>query len=766
VDQTVDSFGVLNRPAGYQPPAPLAWGLSHLNIVIPSLAMGGAERSVLDVVPGHIRSGGTGVLYVLNELPSEFTAPDDPSFPLVSLAGLAPADQMRAIAAQVHCSPVPVLVCHLLRVAHLQLLWRLGVTTVPVIHNSAMGWHDPVGAYDDPHVPFIVAVSADVKSQLLDSGSPKPVTVLRHEPQRCLTGEEFDRDRQEVRGRYGIPDNTTVIGMVGQFKAQKAYVRAVRVLSALKATRDVKLMIVGGWEHSWGSARQAHEATLTQARELGVLDDLILTGAAQDALRYMCAFDVFLNTSTYEGLSIAALEAAQLGLPLVLSDVGGQREIGAGTPRFLIEDPSDIPAYVKAIEEIPAGHGPAPAPPPRARYLVPQLWSLITEQAAPAAPATTARTLFVTSNLNPGGAQRSLTNLLLHLPASHPAWLCVLDQVLSETFIEALRPALPGLSGISSATGNVIDRAHEILLLARRLGVTSIVFWNLDAELKLAIAKALECRPVTLVDVSPGPTLFTELESAAALQHRIALSADDYLARLDHFVAKYDGGGPHPWRAGRPRQVHVIPNGVPVPAQARNPGQLIRPSAVDESYAIVTCCRIVPNKMIDTLVEVMRQVEQRLPAASLTVVGGVDPRHLGYWERVQELIGAAGVTSMHFAGPCGEVFGFLDQFQAFVMLSRNQGCPNASLEAMAMGLPVVANPDGGTAAQVIDGTTGFLASADDPGEVADRLITLLTDHDMRRRMGAAARAHVREHFSMQRMVAGYLDILDPGGRRQ
>jgi glycosyltransferase involved in cell wall biosynthesis len=760
MNPAVDVFdGVLHRPAHYQPPTPMAWGLNHLNIVIPSLAMGGAERAVLDVVYGLARSGGTGALYVLNELPTEFAVPDDPSFPRLSLAGLSPLDQMRTIATQVQCSPVPVLVCHLLRTAYLQALWRFGVQTIPVIHNLAMGWHDPVSNYDDPHVPFMVAVSADVKSQLCGSGSPKPVTVLRHEPQRWRSRFEFERDREEVRGRYAIGDKTRIIGMVGQFKAHKAYVRAVRIMSALRATRDVKLMIVGGWDHTWGSGRQAHEATVAQARELGVLDDVIFVGAVQDAMPYMCAFDVFLNTSIYEGLSVASLEAAQLGLPLVLADVGGQREIATDTPRVLIADPSDIPAYAKAIEGIWEGHEAAPSPPPRARHLVPQLWSLVAEQAAPAVPTAAVQTLFLTSNLNPGGAQRSLTNLLLHMPASHRIWLCVIDQVLDDTFVEALRRTPMGLSSISG-TGNVIDRAHEILVLARRLGVRTMVFWNLDAELKLVLAKALEFDSMILVDVSPGPMLFEALDSAAVLQNRITLSAEGYLDRLDHFVAKYDEGLPGVGRAGRPRRVHVIPNGVPIPPEAPDAKRSVRPSTVDEQYAIVTCCRIVPDKMIETLVEVMGHVEQRLPAASLTVVGGLYARHLGYWEHVQDLLTASGITSIHFAGPCGEVFEFLDQFRVFVMLSRNQGCPNASLEAMAMGLPVVANPDGGTAAQVIHGTTGFLASADDPDRVADHLVTLLTDPDMCRRMGAAARTRVREHFSMERMVAGYMSIFD------
>jgi len=242
-----------------------------------------------------------------------------------------------------------------------------------------MGWHEPVSNFDDPHVPFIVAVSDDVKAQLLAASCGKPVSVIRHEIQRWKTAEDHQRDRAEIRSRFAVSAEATLIGMVGQFKAHKSYVRAVRVLAALKTSRDVKLMIVGGWDHNYGSGRQAHTATIDHARELGVLDDVIFVGPTQEATKYISAFDVFLNTSIYEGLSIACLEAAQLGCPLVLSDVGGQREIVTDAPCQLVSDPSDIPAYVRAIEALPRGQGASPSGPPKSRHLIPQLWSLIAD---------------------------------------------------------------------------------------------------------------------------------------------------------------------------------------------------------------------------------------------------------------------------------------------------------------------------------------------------------------------------------------------------
>jgi glycosyltransferase involved in cell wall biosynthesis len=69
--------------------------------------------------------------------------------------------------------------------------------------------------------------------------------------------------------------------------------------------------------------------------------------------------------------------------------------------------------------------------------------------------------------------------------------------------------------------------------------------------------------------------------------------------------------------------------------------------------------------------------------------------------------------NLHFAGPWESTLAVLPRFACFYMVSRDQGCPNASLEAMACALPVVANPDGGTGEQVAHGKSGLLVP--DPG---------------------------------------------------
>jgi phosphatidylinositol alpha-1,6-mannosyltransferase len=78
---------------------------------------------------------------------------------------------------------------------------------------------------------------------------------------------------------------------------------------------------------------------------------------------------------------------------------------------------------------------------------------------------------------------------------------------------------------------------------------------------------------------------------------------------------------------------------------------------------------------------------------------------------------------------------------------------------MACGLPVVANNNGGTREQIIEGVTGHLVRTDAPEEMAARVAALLADPASAKAMGEAGRSLARERFSMQRMVEQYRRIL-------
>ena len=146
--------------------------------------------------------------------------------------------------------------------------------------------------------------------------------------------------------------------------------------------------------------------------------DVIMPGPVHPAEPYYSAFDVFLNTSIYEGLSIAILEAICRGCPVVSADAGGNAE-ALGPNDVLIEDSSDVDAYSRAIIEVASRPQRRLNPLPADQDLVPRLWALLGRHGVPRAPVRSRpepTTLILTENLNVGGPQRSLTNLLLGWP--------------------------------------------------------------------------------------------------------------------------------------------------------------------------------------------------------------------------------------------------------------------------------------------------------------------------------------------------------------
>jgi glycosyltransferase involved in cell wall biosynthesis len=88
----------------------------------------------------------------------------------------------------------------------------------------------------------------------------------------------------------------------------------------------------------------------------------------------------------------------------------------------------------------------------------------------------------------------------------------------------------------------------------------------------------------------------------------------------------------------------------------------------------------------------------------------------------------------------------------FVLSSREEGIPNALLEAMAAGRPCVATSVGGTPEVLRDGETGWLVPPAEPEALARALEETLTRPEEARRRGAAARRAVEEGMSIEAMV--------------
>jgi glycosyltransferase involved in cell wall biosynthesis len=114
---------------------------------------------------------------------------------------------------------------------------------------------------------------------------------------------------------------------------------------------------------------------------------------------------------------------------------------------------------------------------------------------------------------------------------------------------------------------------------------------------------------------------------------------------------------------------------------------------------------------------------------------------------------------VEWLGNVTDVAAFHDSLDVFAMISEPAGCPNASLEAMAAGLPIVATDHGGAAEQVIHGVNGLLVPRADTEAFAESLVAIANDAGMRARMGAASQERAASVFSLERMLESYSALL-------
>ena len=163
------------------------------------------------------------------------------------------------------------------------------------------------------------AVSADLRRHMLAEGfQPERLSVLYN---GVAAGERpSDFDRYAARVVLGLPSDAFVIGTVGRLDPVKNLELLLQAHARVtKANERARLVIVGD-----GSERGALEA---KAAELGITGSVSFAGYRQDVRFLMPAFDVFVNCSAYEGVSLTILEAMATALPVVATAVGGNPEV-------------------------------------------------------------------------------------------------------------------------------------------------------------------------------------------------------------------------------------------------------------------------------------------------------------------------------------------------------------------------------------------------------------------------------------------------------
>lgn len=209
-----------------------------------------------------------------------------------------------------------------------------------------------------------------------------------------------------------------------------------------------------------------------------------------------------------------------------------------------------------------------------------------------------------------------------------------------------------------------------------------------------------------------------------------------------------------------PEKLRLQRTGIPLDAWPFVP----RTVPEDGAWHFVQACRLVPKKGLRTTLRAFTEIAEKFPRARLTLAGDGPLR-----EELEKGAEAAGLADrVSFPG-------FLEQGKLRELVygshvffhpsetpadGNREGVPNALLEAMASGLPVLATRHGGIPEAVTDGVSGFLTEEGDFRALASAAIGLLENPEQLAAMGAAAHAEVERKFERSRQTAileGYYD---------
>ncbi len=391
--------------------------------------------------------------------------------------------------------------------------------------------------------------------------------------------------------------------------------------------------------------------------------------------------------------------------------------------------------------------------------------------------------MLILSTLGPGGAERQAVTTLLELKRTTTfrlTLMCIfLDQEWQRFFLPQVQqagidvvqlpraPAEPSHvdaairsrfeGAFAKLPPNLGDIRHFAAELARyRPGVLHL--WMDETSCKGGLAAMAVGVPRIIMSArSVAPYHF-------AFYHQYLLEAyRTILGRPGTLLLNNSQAGAADyvrWLGVNPGRVRVIHNGFhfedlpPASERAQLRSRVRAQYAWSESTLVVgTIIRFTEEKRPDLWIETALRLAAHRADVRFLLVGDGPMR-----EQLEQRVAQAGRTDRFvFTGYQRDTIGALCAMDVFLLTSRKEGLPNVLVEAQALGVPVVSSDAGGAAETFLPGESGVLVKSADAATLSAAVLSLIDNPTGRVRFARRAEVHVREHFSVDAMLAATIN---------
>jgi len=202
------------------------------------------------------------------------------------------------------------------------------------------------------------------------------------------------------------------------------------------------------------------------------------------------------------------------------------------------------------------------------------------------------------------------------------------------------------------------------------------------------------------------------------------------------------------------KAIDVIPNFV-------DPNRFRRDSAICNMFAspgeklVCHVSNFRPVKRVMDVVETFEKIAARVPARLLMIGDGPERSRAEAYARAHHLR-----DRVFFLGNVPNLEEVLGACDLFLLPSESESFGMAALEAMASEVPVIATRTGGLPEVVADGDTGYLLPVGDVAGMAERGVEILSDPELRKRMGRRGRELAVEQFDEEKIVPRYRELYE------